>query len=99
MGKLPIKEFLRPEWKKIVVFLPILLLNLFSGIKSYSFYSATETIYGDPLPFLTIYIERLPPTTVVNWNFRNLSIHIIVWISLYLFSCLIIWIYDKVKKK
>ena len=94
-----LKQFLKPDWRKIVIFLVIFLLNLFLGIKSYSFYSATETIYGYPLPFLTVYIELLPPATVVNWNFRNLIIHIIVWIVLYLLSCLIIWIYEKVKKK
>jgi len=91
------KEFLKPNWRKIgLTILFIILLFIFSGYwlpRSDFFW--IQTIMGDclgrggmmgPCPFL---FEQTP----------NLNAFILIFVLGYLISCLIICIYDKVKKK
>jgi len=91
------KQFLKPNWRKIVVFIVLLIVSyfrvIFTGIASIS--------RGAPFPY---YIREcsdimiggyLPPcSSYINWNYLTFDI-----ISWYLLSCLIIWIYDKIKKE
>jgi len=89
-----IKEFLKPDWRKLVVevvLILILLVTLFTSVKKFA---------------IVINIVRtilmLPWYLGLIWSsLTYLYIFIIVVepIYLYLLSCLIFWIYDKVKKK
>lgn len=91
-----LKQFLKPDWRKIVLFVIVLfLLTFFLGIK-FSAIPEIESIIeiGYP-PFLTI-IEGFLGNKTYKWNFTNLIFNIVIW---YLLSCVIIWIYDKIKKK
>jgi ribose/xylose/arabinose/galactoside ABC-type transport system permease subunit len=98
-----IKQFLKPDWRKIVIFA---LLTLFSFLITYG---TTFLIYrGFPLPYSFKMCEypiySLPCKNCPNdltcfgeeFHLLFLSFDIIVF---YLLSCLIVWIYDKVKKK
>lgn len=90
-----LKQFLKPGWKKIVIFFIILLLTLFLGIK-FSAIPEIDIIYEIGYPaFLTI-TTIMFGRKIYEWNFPNLIINIVIW---YLLSCLIVWIYEKVKGK
>jgi hypothetical protein len=79
-----IKQFLKPNWKKIVIFVTISII--FSLIDYGISGELIIPIIGLPLPFYINY----------NITYPFLIIDLIVW---YFISCLIVWIYDKVKKK
>jgi Sec-independent protein secretion pathway component TatC len=87
-----LKQFLKPDWRKIAVFV-ILSIILFitpwpePGCCDFPYYQ------GFLLP---VYFQggfAGFPKTFIPTNF---VIDVIIW---YLLSCLIVWIYDKVKKK
>ena len=91
------KQFLKPDWRKIVIFgVLFLLFSLMSYVISGSF--------TDVLPFIGFpsIFYRFGGMTMVGYYrssefyLFNLLFDIIFW---YLLPCLIIWIYDKVKKK
>jgi len=90
------KQFLKPDWRKVVIFFVVsFLLTLFLGVKSpVTPLDISITKIGFPALFLTIKEGLLGKT--YKWNFVNLIINIAIW---YLLSCLIIWIYDKVRKR
>lgn len=94
-----IKQFLKPDKKRIVLVIIFLGLSLL--------YLTTEPVLdtivndlGGPLHYLKISKEMIgtndtsPP--VFEFFYINLLIDIIFW---YLISCFIILIYDKLKKK
>jgi len=106
------KKFLKPDWRKIVVFIIVLFLWLilftstivvfpesFPKLSVRPMHISTGVIVGYPV-FLVklkyVFINNIFYPFYYIWNFSNLLINITVW---YLLSCLIIWIYDKVKKK
>ena len=106
MKKGTIKEFLKPDWRKIIVFVfcSLILFSItFNGcsvlkffIPNYFCIEFISPIYqGFPLPIYSISqitdIKRL----TTNWVF-NLIYDIIWW---YIDACLIVWIYDKIKRK
>lgn len=79
-----IKQFLKPDWKKIVVFLIIfIVLILFSHIFT-SVSTATDTTTGG----------YYTPSSILT-----IAPHFIIYLLLisYFLSCLIFWIYDKFK--
>jgi len=86
------KEFFKPDWRKILIFLVLFILSSLASIKIYLCnmmgIGPCPIGYGFPLEFLYPILDFK--------NLINLLIDIIFW---YLLSCLIIWIYDKVKKK
>ena len=104
------KEFLKPDWKKIVVFvvlfiisipIPSLFPNLFYnlgkndfGVRYPVFY-----LYGTPFGFYYIPspVAELTPEGAPQpyFDFMGFIGNVIFW---YLLSCLIIWIYDKFRK-
>jgi heme/copper-type cytochrome/quinol oxidase subunit 4 len=99
-----LKQFLKPDWRKIVVFVLIsfssITLTIFLNLKRSSINGPpliTGTKIGYPI-FLdvTYKTEMENEITTYEWNFINLIFNIIIW---YLLSCFIIWVYDKLKKK
>ena len=102
-----LKQFLKPDWRKIVVF-----LILFFGFTSFLNYASDlyYDIYVSPyvgvalynyvplLGYPSFYFERchFESGCVYQFDFLNLLLNITLW---YLLSCLIVWIYDKYFKK
>jgi hypothetical protein len=90
-----LKQFLRPDWRKIVVF--IILSLMFVLIKRFplEWEFIGEWKGGSILPEKPIH--NLPMVAVETiYKPINLILDLIFW---YLFSCFVIWICDKVKKK
>jgi hypothetical protein len=109
MGKLPIKEFLKLDWKKIVIFIIIAIFAFLSIGKERSCYVVdyfdkgySETICQYSLyPFLWVFSSvevNIESETSIYFQFliKTYFIPLIYW---YLLSSLIIWAYNKVKKK
>ena len=91
------KEFLKPTVGKLILFL---LIPVFYAL--YGFMPCPVTPFSgicvpeyEPLPlFLAIY-------SYATWSWQsNIILHLTIGVVLsYIFSCFIIWIYNKVKKK
>jgi len=109
MGKVSVKEFLRPDWRKIMTLIIIAIFSFLSVGKERSCYVVdyfdkgySETICQYSLyPFLWIFSSvevniELKILTYFQFLINTYFIPLIYW---YLLSCLIIWAYDKVKKK
>jgi hypothetical protein len=79
-----LKKFLKPDWRKIVIFIVLLIVFLpwKSGIIVGELYWRA---WGFPWPILA---HKL--------IYQGLTLDLIFW---YLISCFIIWICDKLKKK
>jgi hypothetical protein len=90
-----LKQFLKPDWRKIVIFVIILALVVIIIPLMNSGFGRYTVIVGFPLIF---YEETFWPSEMEKTNFLVLNF-IIDIIVLYIFSCLIIWIYDKSRKK
>jgi hypothetical protein len=93
-----IKKFLKPDWRKIVFMLLFFLFGLLN-VKNYTSGSCGAlqviTVWeerGFPFTFQVTKLQCSPIIFILIPAFLDL----IFW---YLFSCLIVWIYDKVKKK
>ena len=94
------KEFLKPTVGKIVVFL-ILMGGLNFLIISTTIIADARILVGLPLGFYPMGSFFCQPNTAclpppVEFSWVNLIIDIVCW---YLVSCVIIWIYSKIKKK
>ena len=112
-----IKQFLKPEQRKIAIFFAIIILEfVMILIFLYSFsYSAASDPYEECClghPYTTYCSEYWNMTEEkcsvekvsreIEYNYRRITfilILILVLIINYLISCLIVWIYDKMKKK
>ena len=88
-----IKQFLKPNWKKIILFL------IFMIIGSFICYHKEPTINcGFPMPYLKVYYlmtlvgEPGPKFT----SFFSVLVDLIFW---YLIACGIIFAYQKLKKR
>ncbi len=87
-----LKQFLKPDWKKIVIFLLLFVfigLNKRNGACLYNEKNVLvycDSMVGLPLEFNLITDYSAPI------DFLHLFINIIFW---YLISCLITWLYDK----
>jgi hypothetical protein len=99
------KQFLKPDWRKIVIFIVLfILLTPFSIFNvnlsergfpfSYSYYLAPEDCRGINGNVRCI----IEPMQIFNWGYFILDVFIWAIIS-YLLSCLIVWIYDKFRKR
>jgi hypothetical protein len=87
-----IKQFLKPDWRKILITVVIMIV-FFPGHPPY--YKGG----GFPLCYLcsgNCYGGSNIASCGITEKPINLILDIIIW---YLISCLIIWIYDKFKKK
>ncbi len=99
------KQFLKPNWRKIVVFFCIIFFVT-------TITSILPHMENNPYTFIFIFILIPGTITSVIGHFNVLGMDNLVVSSLinstvllidilwfYILSCLIIWIYDKVKKK
>jgi len=92
-----LKEFLRPDWRKIVI-----VLIIFAYLYFFSrFLSAIYIACPKQPDFFDFHCGSFFEIVeiILFWPlyfFHNFVFGILYW---YLISCLIIWIYDKVKKK
>ena len=122
-----IKQFLKPDWRKILIFVVLVILTYFFGIIEYYPWEMAvaggvtlkTNIFLLPFSFNLKCSRAVIPTpppwqcsgNVIlenDWSIKpdftfflsnyplQISINIVYW---YFLSCLIVWIYDKVKKK
>jgi hypothetical protein len=87
-----LKKFLKPDWRKIAIFIILLIISLFSkwccggcGTKS------AVICRGVPFPYISIFWWGESKI-----HFLSVILNIIIF---YFLSSLIIWIYDKLRKK
>jgi len=107
------KQFLKPDWRKTVVFIVLFFISSVLSLKEIKGLPciladmpfACPEVFSVFFPFpVWISIDRnfsAIPNILYNLrnsstNWFNLIADIIIW---YLLSCLIVWIYDKRKKK
>jgi len=92
------KGFLKPEWRNIVIF--VFLIIVTSSIPNLFVEGADIGInYGFPFNFYGYGggPELLPGQSIPTYlRYEALIEDVVIW---YLLSCLIVWVYDKVKKK
>lgn len=86
------KEFLKPGRKKIVIVFIFAFFNLF--FLFYSFFEYSSTIIFNFLNIPALILKL--PLYFIEFGMLAWFLDIIYW---YLLSCLIIWVYDMVKKK
>lgn len=107
-----VKEFLKPNRRKVVVFVILLFIITYviNILTEFVFklivepylgkpYSYIDSIFGLPtFYFQECVLDRYSAGYVCNYRFDSIVFiaNLIIW---YLISCLLIWIYDKVKKK
>jgi len=89
-----VKEFLKPNWIKIIVFGILIVLSFIPNLHFFWPISIHEA-HGWPYPFYYC-TYTIPPQLVCQFELQWLFIDLL---GLYILSCLVIWIYDKVKKK
>ncbi len=93
-----LKEFLKPTIWKVIIFIILLILT---SVFNYATYcpECTRAAYGFPLALYElpgckpVSAEGCPGYRVI---YSALIVDLIFW---YLVSCLIVWFYDKRKKK
>jgi membrane-bound ClpP family serine protease len=94
------KEFLKPDWKKIIltiIILSIQFIFLLQVFLPYNFLFMIWIIFGGYLLFI---LNALLCSSSENLCLLGVIITFILSaIFWYLFSCLIAWVYDKMKKK
>ena len=100
-----LKQFLKPDWRKIVLFVILFILSLLISYPGFCVdgtnFGYCEEIHGFPLSAYTTFGEQdvVPPEKLEYIRYENIFGFIFNLIFWYLLSCLIVWIYDKVKKK
>jgi len=102
-----IKQFLKPDWKKIILALILSLILPFlctSGwncrrIPCISHYFYIMPIGGGFFNLMTFLFRIMLGGVPFEALLMPLILFLISFIISYLLSCLIVWIYDKVKKK
>ena len=100
------KEFLKPKKSKIILFFILLLIAFLTGFFSTAFGKMCGLGVECQQPFIhdaSIFVFSIL-TFILNWighlSYFILIIGIILnLIYLYILSCLIIYIYNKIKKK
>jgi hypothetical protein len=100
-----IKEFLKPEWRKMVLTIIFLLFAIFGS----PFIPLSVELPGRSVPVFAIILlwpsfifTCIPTKGGVICRLYGIEIYIGYFITilyLYFLSCLIVWIYNKVKKK
>lgn len=91
------KQLLKPEWRKIVItVLIVLILGFLSPPIQYCAGGGSSfPIFWFPFYFYTISHTDVFYSSCTE-NLMPAYLSVIYW---YLLSCLIVWIYEKVKKK
>jgi len=93
------KQFLKPDLRKIVIFVVLLVLSEIGFYKYWTVGGSYDIIL---LSFIIIFVKRSSFSCGLDDNCWNNSfyvaevLNIVFW---YLLSCLVVWIYDKYFKK
>jgi len=88
------KEFLKPDSRKVVIFVILLIMEILLS-SQIGYICSEEGCYTTSFPLISfILLNILFPTLTITVPFWILDVFI-----LYLLSCLIVRIYDKLKKK
>jgi len=96
------KGILKPDWRKIVIFVILFILLFFISIFPSSI--TLPTPVGVKGGFATVWKSLYSEiffgygTIIYRINYMKFPIIINFFVS-YLLSCLIVWIYDKIRKK
>jgi len=89
------KEFLKPDWRKIVITIGFFIVSSFTGYLYVKLsYSSWLMNLGKVLYFPSFFILEI-------LNLRNTPngvLYFFNFIFWYLLSCFIVWIYNKVRK-
>ena len=97
-----IKQFLKPDWRKIVIFAILTALSLYLYFYCVVNYCESSLIWALVYPITLIYPLILALGEINLFLFIVVNDFITVFISFlywYVLSCLIVWIYDKLMKK
>jgi hypothetical protein len=79
-----LKEFLKPDWRKILLTILLMIVpTIFIKASTTVLHSCPVGVDCPPLFIQELFLQEI----------------IITVIGTYLFSCLIVWIYNKMKKK
>ncbi len=96
------KQFLKPDWRKIVIFIFFTFIGLFMLFSGKCWWSNGSThcfisLVGVVFNFLWIILRLLfvELNLTENLVYIGFLLSIIYW---YLLSCLIVWIYYKLRK-
>ena len=95
------KEFLMPEWRKIVIFIIIFIILSFIPIWITIRCSAWECMPGPAMSSFFDSLESMKNKEFYDFGYFNSWI-VTFFSSLivsYFISCLMFWTYDKLKKK
>jgi predicted neutral ceramidase superfamily lipid hydrolase len=102
MISMALKQFLKPNWRKVVIFLLMSLIMSFTllffigcgprrgTLGTLCVYSITD--------YLTVIVAS-PLVILLNYFLGVFHVFVLSFIYWYLLSCLIIWIYDKFRGK
>lgn len=110
-----LKEFFKPDWRKLAVFILILIVGtfypLFFVYRVGIMFDPQQCVYGLEWAKITSVLSAIKANFEAYGKFElklalacdkfnfNIFLLIITLVIWYLLSCLAVWIYDKVKKK
>jgi hypothetical protein len=97
-----IKQFLKPDWRKIIVVVIFILTSFISAfyIHCYGLCFQITKFLDDALNIFPIFIDNTFPMINRSTNANGfLFFFAITFLWYYFVSCLIFWIYDKFRKK
>ncbi len=98
-----LKQFLKPDWRKIVIFVILFLFWLFIILFTSCFHPRITCEEGYESYYETLIIvcssRCISENLIILYRIRDFTLGIFVYFILpYLISCLIVWIYDKFRK-
>jgi sterol desaturase/sphingolipid hydroxylase (fatty acid hydroxylase superfamily) len=89
------KEFLKPDWRKTTLFVVITFIIPLVGM-----FAMLPIFVWLALPvFLPVFSIAGITEGGPLYSLTGLLFSVIIWIVYYIFSCFVIWIYDKYLKK
>ena len=95
-----VKDFLRPDWRKMIL---LFLLSLFFFSVFWGLFNTSFMITLVAYPFSHLYNILINPnlalTNFVGAKLLSVTLLTIDRFYYYFLSCLIFWIYDKLRKK
>jgi hypothetical protein len=104
-----LKQFLKPDWRKIVIMIILpLIVSILSCESLWDYSESFQNIpsYGhscSSLDYVVSYLTFIMPIKTARIDPGGLKSEInyliFTWIVWYLLSCFIIWIYDKFRKR
>jgi len=95
-----LKQFLKPDWRKVVIFAVAFIIQFLIVLVWMSSCGECSSDFGLPLVFYTRAGCSMGIRGIqCGKDFYSLNYFVIDIIFWYLLSCIIIWIYDKFRKK